>query len=122
MHMIKKMTLGLFAFGMTVLPPISVSADSGFYMATKVEGKYAVMSGASLRDTLEGWARSSGWSVIWDQESDYRIRSSATFAGDFETAVIDLVDSIHLDNPELSVVLYRGNAVVHIENRYASGD
>lgn len=120
--MMKKIARNILLSGFAALTPLPVTADIGQSMSYVTEGRYAVMSGSSLRDTLEGWARSSGWTVIWDQESDYRIRSSAVFSGDFEKAVTDLVDSIHLDNPELSVVLYRGNTVVHIENRYASGD
>lgn len=75
------------------------------------------MAGASLRSTLEGWARTAGWSVVWDNEADFRIRASAVFPGDFTAAVVSLVDSIHLDNPDLSVVLYRGNHVLHVEDR-----
>lgn len=118
----KKLLLKTLMTGMVAMIPFTALADVGGSLTRGPDGRFAVMSGSSLRNTLEGWARSSGWTLIWDQESDYLIRSSAVFTGDFETAVIDLVDSIHLDNPELSVVLYRGNAVVHIENRYSSGD
>jgi hypothetical protein len=117
-----KLFLKTMMTGMVALIPLASMADVGGSLTRGPDGRFAVMSGSSLRDPLEGWARSSGWTLIWDQDSDYLIRSSAVFNGDFETAVIDLVDSIHLDNPELSVVLYRGNAVVHIENRYSSGD
>lgn len=117
-----KLLLKTVTTGLVALLPMAAMADVGGSFARSADGRFAVMSGSSLRDTLEGWARSSGWTLIWDQDSDYLIRSSAVFTGDFETAVIDLVDSIHLDNPELSVVLYRGNAVVHIENRYSGGD
>lgn len=98
-------------------------ADVGGHMvAATPRGSFAVMANSSLRTTLEGWSRSSGWTLIWDQDGDYEIRASAVFSGDFESAVIGLVDSIHLDNPELSVVLYRGNRVVHVENRHSAGD
>lgn len=100
-----------------------VMADVGGHLSSVTpRGSFAVMANSSLRTTLEGWSRSSGWTLIWDQEGDYQIRASAVFPGDFEAAVIDLVDSIHLDNPELSVVLYRGNRVVHVENRYSTGN
>lgn len=118
----KTLTLYMTAL-MISLAPLSVSADIGGKMTgINLNGRFAVMANASLRNTLEGWSRSSGWTLIWDQESDYLIRASAIFPGDFETAVVELVDSIHLDHPELSVVMYRGNRVVHVENRYATGD
>lgn len=117
-----KIIASIIALG-AISPAQPLLADAGgAMMAASHQGRFAVMADASLRNTLEGWARSSGWTVIWDQESDYRIRASAVFPGEFETAVVELVDSIHLDNPELSVVLYRGNRVLHVESRYAAGD
>jgi hypothetical protein len=82
---------------------------------------WAVMSGASLKSTIEGWARSSGWTVIWDNPFDYRIRASATFHGGFEEAVARLIDAIHQNSPEMTVTLYRGNRVIHVEDVGAPG-
>lgn len=106
-----------------LLSPAMMMADvDGVITGLHQKGGFAVMANSHLRPTLEGWSRASGWTLIWDQEDDYEIRASAIFTGDFESAVTDLVDSIHLDNPELSVVLYRGNRVIHVENRYSTGD
>lgn len=77
---------------------------------------WAVLSGGSLKGTIEGWARVSGWTVVWDNPVDYRIRASATFQGGFEQAVAGLVDAIHQASPELTVTLYRGNRVLHVED------
>lgn len=77
---------------------------------------WAVMSGGSLKSTVEGWARVSGWTVVWDNPVDYRIRASATFQGTFEEVVALLVDAIHQASPELTVTLYRGNRVLHVED------
>ncbi len=119
----RKLLLSTLIAAGTLAAPVPLLADVGGKMMAPIqEGRFAVMAGASLRTTLEGWARNSQWTVIWDMDSDYRIRASAVFPGGFEGAVVDLVDSIHLDNPELSVVLYRGNSVVHVESRYAVGD
>jgi hypothetical protein len=78
---------------------------------------WAVLAGSTLKSTLEGWGRISntGWSVIWDNPTDYRIRASATFYGSFEDAVGRLVDAVHQSNPELTVTLYRGNKVIHVD-------
>jgi hypothetical protein len=77
---------------------------------------WGVMSGSSLKGTIEGWARVSGWTIVWDNPVDYRIRASATFQGGFEEAVARLVDAIHQGSPELTVTLYRGNRVIHVED------
>ncbi len=77
---------------------------------------WAVLSGGSLKSTIEGWARISGWTVVWDNPVDYRIRASTTFQGGFEEAVARLVDAVHQGSPELTVTLYRGNRVLHVED------
>lgn len=76
---------------------------------------WAAMSGSTLKDTLETWAQAAGWKVVWDTETNYGLRASATFAGTFVTAVTDIVDTIHLNNPELTVTMYTGNRVVHVQ-------
>lgn len=76
---------------------------------------WAAMSGSDLKGTLDGWARAAGWTLVWDSPVNYRLRASAQFAGDFETAVSSLVDTIHRSNPEVLVTMYRGNRVVHVE-------
>lgn len=76
---------------------------------------WAAMSGGDLKGTLDGWSRAAGWTLVWDSPVNYRLRASAQFAGDFETAVASLVDTIHRSNPEVLVTMYRGNRVVHVE-------
>jgi hypothetical protein len=97
------------------------SAAAGDGDMSSVQGiqtdAWAVLAGSTLKSTLEGWGSISntGWSVIWDNPTDYRIRASATFYGSFEDAVGRLVDAVHQSNPELSVTLYRGNKVIHVD-------
>jgi hypothetical protein len=88
------------------------------------DGAWAVLAGSTLKSTLEGWARITEpqWEVIWDNPTDYRIRASATFYGTFEDAVGRLVDAVHQSNPELSVTLYRGNKVIHVETLTISNE
>lgn len=100
----------------------AAAAQSQTFTSTKGEVPaaqneiWAVLSGGSLKGTIEGWSRVSGWTVVWDNPVDYRIRASATFQGGFEQAVAGLVDAIHQASPELTVTLYRGNRVLHVED------
>ena len=95
--------------------PDNVPAE-GAHVEVSQNEVWAVLSGGSLKSTIEGWARVSGWTVVWDNPVDYRIRASATFQGTFEEAVARLVDAIHQASPELTVTLYRGNRVLHVED------
>jgi hypothetical protein len=98
-------------------PSVAETAPSETGRVTiPVSEVWAVLSGGSLKGTIEGWARISGWTVVWDNPVDYRIRASATFHGGFEEAVARLVDAIHQGSPELTVTLYRGNRVLHVED------
>ncbi len=83
--------------------------------AVRTSRGWAAMSGSDLKATLDGWSRAAGWTLVWDSPVNYRLRASAQFAGDFETAVASLVDTIHRSNPEVLVTMYRGNRVVHVE-------
>jgi len=97
------------------LADVPLSGSTGVEPGAQQE-VWAVLSGGSLKGTVEGWARVSGWTVVWDNPVDYRIRASATFNGSFERAVAGLVDAIHQASPELTVTLYRGNRVIHVED------
>lgn len=103
---------------MGVAAPALAQPVSPFVERAAVEPSevWAVLSGGSLKGTIEGWARASGWTVVWDNPVDYRIRASAAFQGTFEQAVAGLVDAIHQASPELTVTLYRGNRVLHVED------
>ena len=112
--------LGILATASALtMAPITALADasgSGQYVRSD-DGRWAVLEGSSLKTTLEGWASAAGWTLIWDNPVDYRLRASATFSGGFEEAVGRLVDSIYQHNPEINVHLYRGNRVLHVREQ-----
>lgn len=95
-----------------------VGGSSGPAMARAgVNGDWAVMAGTSLKTTLEGWARAAGWTLVWDNPTDYRLRASASFRGGFEEVVGRLIDSIYQEYPDITATLYRGNKVLHVREQ-----
>jgi hypothetical protein len=94
---------------------VGPAGEAGGAPAVRTSRGWAAMSGGDLKGTLDGWSRAAGWTLVWDSPVNYRLRASAQFAGDFETAVARLVDTIHRSNPEVLVTMYRGNRVVHVE-------
>lgn len=112
---------GAMAAMLGVVAPVSSAyADVGGEvsgMIVKRGGAWAVIKGSYLKATLEGWCREAGWDLIWDSSSDYQMGASAAFEEDFESAVAHLIDSIYIKNPEVTATLYRGNKVLHIEER-----
>ena len=101
------------------VPPFPAFADSGGTgakaPAVRTARGWAALSGGDLKSTLDGWSRAAGWTLVWDSPVNYRLRASAQFGGDFETAVASLVNTIHRSSPEVLVTLYRGNRVVHVQ-------
>ena len=101
-------------------PSIPAFADSGGTgaraPAVRNAHGWAAMSGSDLKSTLDGWSRAAGWTLVWDSPVNYRLRASAQFGGNFETAVASLVNTIHRSSPEVLVTLYRGNRVVHVQS------
>ena len=98
----------LAAAGMLMLAGGGALADGGGESAN-----WAVLADSSLRASLQGWAESAGWTLVWEGPFDFRIQVSAEFEGSFEEAVAALVDAVHLSDPGLAVTLYQGNKVVH---------
>lgn len=78
------------------------------------------MSGSSLQETLNSWARQAGWSVDWVSESDYRLRTSVTFNGSFEDAVTRLLNGIYRQHPEINATLNRPNKVLVVQEAIMS--
>lgn len=100
--------------------PSPARADEGGSVSAPARngnGHWAVMADSSLKSTLEGWSRAAGWTLVWDSSFDYRLRASAAFAGGYEEAVGRLIDSIYQSNPEITVTLYRGNRVLHVQEQ-----
>ena len=119
----KKMIMcgvAMLMLGVSTLPAQRAFADGGGVVSgltVNRGGSWAVIKGAYLKATLEGWTREAGWDLIWDSSIDYQLGASAAFHEDFESAVTHLIDTIYIDNPEIVATLYRGNKVLRIEER-----
>lgn len=110
---------------MTGLPAGTVHADVGGSvpgMTIHTVKGWVAMSGSSLKDTLEGWGRVAGWTVVWDSDTDYILGASASFPGTFEEAVGGLIDSIYINNPEINAKLHSGNNVLRIQSQALSSN
>lgn len=101
--------------GAPAFPALADTGGGAVAVYGYINGKWAAMAGASLRETLEGWCNAAGWTLVWDNPYDYRLRASASFTGSFEDAVRSLIDAIYLENPEITADLKRGNKVVWVQ-------
>jgi hypothetical protein len=91
-------------------------ADIGSGRALPEITRWAVTPNVTLRTTLEDWSARDGWRLIWDAKNDYRIRAAADLGPDFVTAVRALSDAVNMTNPDLTVTLYLGNRVIHVQD------
>ena len=62
----------------------------------------------TLRDVLEAWAASSGWSVVWKPRHNFAVGADAAFKGNFLQAV-DLLLASPATRRTLSAVAYMSN-------------
>lgn len=113
--------LGL-AFIAATLSPAYADGSMETPKAPPETGVWAVMAGSSLKATLERWSEVAGWTLVWDNRSDFQLRASATFQGGFEESVGALIDGIYLTNPGFSATLYRGNRVLHVQEQTLSSN
>lgn len=73
-------------------------------------------SGSTMARVLGQWAARAGWHVVYDSNITYPISASATFDGDFLSAVRQFVYSVHADPPPI-VHVYPANHVIVVSAR-----
>lgn len=104
-------------------PPVATpapSASSGGAMppvaATAIEAVpvWVIHKGEMLRGLLESWAAIAGYSLIWNAQNDYEMRSSATFSGVFIDAVKNFFAALQANGLALRVTIYQGNKVMEV--------
>ena len=111
-----------FALSATALTPALADTAGAPQLPAQTHGAWAVMAGSSLKATLERWSDVAGWTLVWDNRSDFQLRASATFRGGYEEAVGALIDGIYLSNPGFTATLYRGNKVLHVQEQTLSSN
>lgn len=71
-------------------------------------------SDVTLRRALGKWAARAGWQLVWEASVDVPINVTATFEGDFRTAVKRLFQSLSAADVNLTGMLYSGNRVLRV--------
>lgn len=110
------------------LAPISAMADVGGTFENTAQpvsgqsGVWSALAGSTLKTTLEGWTRVSGWTLIWDSPFDYEMDASATFQDDFMNSVGRLIDVVHQKNPDVNATIYKGNRVIYVTSDELTSD
>lgn len=84
--------------------------------ATAIEAVpvWEIHKGEMLRALMEGWAAIAGYSLIWNAQNDYEMRSSATFSGVFVDAVKNFFAALQANGLALRVTIYQGNKVMEV--------
>ncbi|MBD8792699.1 toxin co-regulated pilus biosynthesis Q family protein [Pseudomonas syringae] len=71
-------------------------------------------SDTTLRRALNKWAVRAGWQLVWEASVDVPINVTASFEGDFRTAVKRLFQSLSASDVNLNGMLYAGNRVLRV--------
>lgn len=104
-------------------PPVAVPAPAASssepltpVAATAIEAVpvWEIHKGEMLRGLMEGWAAIAGYSLIWNAQNDYEMRSSATFSGVFVDAVKNFFAALQANGLALRVTIYQGNKVMEV--------
>ncbi len=75
---------------------------------------WEIRKGSMLRVQMEGWAAVAGYSLIWNAQNDYEMRSYATFSGEFIDAVKNFFAALQANGLALRVTIYQGNKVMEV--------
>lgn len=71
-------------------------------------------SDGTLRRVLAKWAARAGWQIHWEASVDLPVTVTASFEGDFRSAVKGLFSSLSASEVNLSALLYTGNRVIRV--------
>lgn len=69
---------------------------------------------STLRTTLQHWAKTAGWTLIWELPVDHVIEANAQISGTFEQAVGALAVSSQVSRQGFRAIFYNANRVVRI--------
>ncbi|RDU98742.1 toxin co-regulated pilus biosynthesis Q family protein [Trinickia dinghuensis] len=89
-------------------------ASSPASVAPPTESWIVSPSDSTLRHALAKWATQAGWQLVWDASVDVPVTVSATFDGDFRSAVKALFSSLSAADVNLSALMYTGNHVLRV--------
>lgn len=67
-----------------------------------------------LKDQLTKWADQADYSLIWDNEYDYRLDAGQTFYGDFKKAVNEAIRALYRNGARIKADIYTENQVLYI--------
>lgn len=68
----------------------------------------------TMRAVLGKWASRAGWQLSWEASVDVPLTVSASFQGDFRSAVKQLFNSLSASEVNLTGLLYTGNRVLRV--------
>ena len=71
-------------------------------------------SDGTLRQALSKWAARAGWQLLWEAPVDLPVTVTASFEGDFGTAVKAVFSSLSASDVNLTALMYKGNQVLRV--------
>ena len=94
------------------IAPQAVSGQSPAIPAVPVRSWN--ISPGSLQEQLSQWASQEGYQLIWRASWDLDMQASASFAGDFQTAIRDLFLGLHSAGHPIRLAIYPSNQVIEV--------
>ena len=71
-------------------------------------------SDGTLRQALSKWTARAGWQLLWEAPVDLPVTVTASFEGDFGTAVKAVFSSLSASDVNLTALMYKGNQVLRV--------
>lgn len=83
-------------------------------------GGFTLEAGRSLQIQLAGWAKSVGWSVVWNVPDDWIVPGNGVYPGDFPSAVGQVVEALASNGADVRADIWTGNQTVVIHQNGAA--
>jgi hypothetical protein len=90
--------------------------SSGQYIAVNVSNaRQWKITPQPLRALIEGWAKTSGWQIVWQAPKALKVQTSAVLHGSFTNAIHDLVSGLNRAGINIVVDVYPANKTLVVK-------
>lgn len=77
--------------------------------------QWSANAGDTLHETVEKWAQTASYQIVWDASYDFPIRAGFHLEGDFFQALKQLFEAYERADRPLRVDVYKAQNLVHIQ-------
>lgn len=95
-------------------PAAQVAPENSAARADGNQSQWRIERDERIDAALHRWAASSGWTVAWLPTITWECPAPVSFQGDFQSAVVQVVDALNQDGKRLRLRIYESGRYMEV--------